>query len=765
MSRKREMSLITITLNKNYKDQFLNTLSQINNVHIKSREKKPIKEKKQKDTIQTNIKNIRQNLDNLFKKLNIDENEFLSIKVKKDNRIRFQTTDLFELISQTSEEINFYLNRINELERYIARAKISLEKIKIIKSGYVFLEQFLLNQESLVGLSQLDFKLFSTFTKNIENLERVFEFSSFPNIHQTDINFPNIYQLEERSIFYVIYPRIMEEKLKELTNIVHAEEIPILKKYLTRDGINFTRINNEINIINQTIHKYEREKKRLRDKNLLKFAAINEVIQNIEEYIWAEKQFEDISPDTTLFKFYVPIGNKDEVESDLINEFRENIIIESLDIPKNHQVFEQEKSRFKGSESIKSEIQTEPKENNKQLQDIEQEDLRADAPTVMKNPFFIRPFELLTKMYGTPSYSEIDPTPFVALTFPLIFGIMFGDIGHGIVLVISGLLGGIIFRKKKSFCYFSWILFYCGIGAIIFGYFLYGEFFGYDNILGFPLPGHNPIENINDVFKLSLIVGVIHISLGWILQFFNYWKQKKKYLALTDSLIKLILIWGGTYLLFNFGLDLDTWFTYPYPILLVLIPGILLVVLKPIGRLFRISYLKKHSFGALMGEGTFETFETALSILSNVASYIRILAFALAHAALMVAVYAMVSLIPQPPPLEEAVNVWDSILIVLWMILIWIGIVFGNLLVIVLEGLLVFINSTRLTFYEFFFKFYSGTGKDFFPFYLDNDYSIIIFTSELEKDIISEEIEKEIEPKKTRDVIDDAIHYIEDKFF
>ena len=70
--------------------------------------------------------------------------------------------------------------------------------------------------------------------------------------------------------------------------------IYLLKKYLTQDGINFTRINNEINIINQTVVKYEKEKKRLRDQNLLKFAAINEVVQNIEEYLWAENQFEEL---------------------------------------------------------------------------------------------------------------------------------------------------------------------------------------------------------------------------------------------------------------------------------------------------------------------------------------------------------------------------------------------------------------------------------------------------------------------------------------
>jgi len=93
-----------------------------------------------------------------------------------------------------------------------------------------------------------------------------------------------------------------------------------------------------------------------------------------------------------------------------------------------------------------------------------------------------------------------------------------------------------------------------------------------------------------------------------------------------------------------------------------------------------------------------------------------------------------------------------------------VGLIFGNLVVILLEGILVFINTIRLHFYEFFFKFYKGTGKDFFSFYLDDVYSIINFRKEISEDIISEEIEKEMETEKTKEVIDEAISLIEDKF-
>ena len=146
-----------------------------------------------------------------------------------------------------------------------------------------------------------------------------------------------------------------------------------------------------------------------------------------------------------------------------------------------------------------------------------------------------------------------------------------------------------------------------------------------------------------------------------------------------------------------------------------------------------------------------ETFETVLSIMSNVASYIRLLALALAHIALMLSVTAVIGLIQG-----------EGILI---LIIIIIALILGNLVVILLEGILVFINAIRLHFYEFFFKFYQGSGTDFFPFYLDDDFSTINFKIISEKDVISEEIEREIDSKDLKEDLDDAISYISDKFF
>ena len=350
-------------------------------------------------------------------------------------------------------------------------------------------------------------------------------------------------------------------------------------------------------------------------------------------------------------------------------------------------------------------------------------------------------------------------------TFPLLFGLMFGDIGHGLILIISGLLGALVFRKRGGdVVNFSWIICFCGWAAFFVG-FLYGEFFGMHEIeifgivllhlepIAIPFLNitlYNPLNNILSVFYFAIIIGVFHINLGWFIQFLNYWKQHRKYLGISDSLIKIILLTGGTILIFTYGIDIYTWLAPPYPILLVLIPGLLLFLLKPLGKLFGISYLQEESYGGLIGESSMEAFDTALSVMSNVASYIRLLALALSHIALLFSINVMVNLTEIEGVGGEIVNL--------------VGLIFGNMIVILLEGLLVFINSLRLHFYEFFFKFYQGSGIGYFPFYLDNNFSIINFRTITERDIISEEIEKEIDTESSKEDIDKAIKYITKKY-
>lgn len=815
MTTKTSMYLFDINVNNSYRNLLLQELSEIKSVHI--RPKKEIHKHIDKSEVPLEeIKKLRGALESLFKALKITEYDFQKLNVQKNERRVFEVKDIPELIHYLLEEISFYSNRVSELESYITKINLELNNMKILEESYAFLEKINLTRDNYSEFNLLRFRVFTTFSKNLSNVENLFDFSNFPNFYETK----NI--SEDRIVFYTIFPKDKEEDLKERIRVTHAEEVPILKKYLTSEGINFSRISNEVNYINNTLLKYQKELRRLRDDNMPLFAAMHEAVLNVEEYNWAERQFDESLSNRAELKFFIPMDKKEEIEKRLLEVFKDQITIQSIKIRKKPMVEKKVKSDKLLEKKFKPEKPGKDEKNN--TEELEKdEDLRKTAPTIMKNNFFVRPFETLTRMFGTPSYSEIDPTPFLAITFPLLFGLMFGDIGHGIVLIISGVIGAIFFRNKKGsdFLNFCWIIFYCGWAAILIG-FLYGEFFGMHDIeIGgqvlvhlepinlsnvIPKPNilliiagigagililggivrlisrskkrswiiilglvlsliplilivltpslditlHNPISNILTVFSFAVLIGVIHINLGWFIQFLNYWRQSKKYLAFSDSLIKILLLSGGALLIFRYNFDIDAWISPPYPILLTIVPGILLIVLKPLGKLFGVTYMKKESYTELVGEGSMETFETLLSILSNVASYIRLLALALAHISLMIAIQAMANLIQGQGVLVEIIKI--------------IGLIFGNIVVILIEGLLVFLNALRLNFYEFFFKFYQGTGTEFYPFYLNDQFSIIMFKLSFDKDVILEEIAKTIESKKTQEDIKEATQYISKKY-
>ncbi|MBN1215929.1 MAG: hypothetical protein JXA99_10885 [Candidatus Lokiarchaeota archaeon] len=751
-----KMCLVKAFIDKDLKDSLLIDLASEKIIHIKSNMPEELSDEKRKEFTKKEkeifvhkheIDNFQHNLDELFKKLNVESNDFLKLKINNENKEQFVVKDFYELIHHLNEELNFYMNRVIELERYIMKATIELENINIINDSYEFLDKFNLNRENLTYLKNLNFKLYSTFSKNTQALKDIFESSELHCIYQYE-------QISrDRIVFFVIYPKIFEEDIKERINIIHGEEVPVLKKYLYQNSINFERINNEMIYLAKTLIKYQNERKRIRDENILKFAALNEVIKNLKEYNWAESQFTEITSKKIMIEFFIPVNNLKRIKFDLDNKYLSKIVLNAEIIKKEEPkpiIKRKQKNKITSFQLENEELKT------------NHEDLRKETPTLVKHNSLIRPFETLTRMYGVPSYSEVDPTPFLFITFPLLFGIMFGDIGHGLILIIAGLIGGIFVRKRKSIRNISWIIFYCGIWACLFGV-LYGEYFGYHEIFGHPIQPipiyipfmgfiklYSPLNNVITVFKVAILIGVFHLNLGLLIQFYNFIVQKKKYKAITETLMKILFLDFGVYLVFAYGININAWLGEPYPVLLPIIPALLIILFKPFGKLFRISYMQEESYGALIGEGSMDTFETLLSVPSNVISYIRLLALALAHISLMVAIEAISEMVGGGGILAQ--------------ILIITGLIFGNLIVILLESVIVFLNTLRLHFYEFFFKFFQGTGIDYHPFILEDNFSIIEFNPIMVKDVVSEEIEKEIETKKAKKIINQAKKYISKKY-
>ena len=320
-------------------------------------------------------------------------------------------------------------------------------------------------------------------------------------------------------------------------------------------------------------------------------------------------------------------------------------------------------------------------------------------PTKLKNPGIFRPFELFVRMYGLPSYNEIDPTIFVALTYSFIFGAMFGDVGQGLCLVIGGALLYHFKKMELAACLSS-----AGVFSTIFG-FLFGSFFGFEDVI--PALWMHPkdamttlpfIGTMNTAFVVAIAFGMFLIIVAMILHIINAARSKDIESTWFDpnglaGLIFYIAV-VVTIVLFMTGNPL------PGGIVMGIMFGVplLLIFLKePLTRMIEKRADKMETGpGMYIVQGFFEMFETLLSYFSNTISFIRIGAFAVSHAAIMEVVLQLAGAESGNPN--------------------WFGVIFGNLFVCGFEGLIVGIQVLRLEYYEMFSRFYKGSGRAFDPY-------------------------------------------------
>ncbi|MEJ2091479.1 MAG: V-type ATPase 116kDa subunit family protein [Syntrophobacterales bacterium] len=316
-------------------------------------------------------------------------------------------------------------------------------------------------------------------------------------------------------------------------------------------------------------------------------------------------------------------------------------------------------------------------------------------PILFNNPFLIRPFERLTRAYGTPGYGEVEPTPFLALGFLVMFGLMFGDLGQGAVLVG---LGYLILRRFLRYTDYGIILMECGVSSMVFGL-LYGSFFGIEGLL--PVLWFSPLKNINYFMKISLLIGVGIISLGLILSFINAVRLKKRRLPAAQLLAALfywILAALGLRYLMTGALVWDYWVS--------LVVGAVSLVLLSLFILQRLRVKPEKARPQAEGrglhllEGAIEVVDGTVRYVANTISFIRIAAFALAHAGLFIAVFSLAETLGR---LQGGG------------ILYWLTVALGNVVIILLEGLVVSIQTVRLEYYEFLSKFFHGGGEQFTP--------------------------------------------------
>ncbi|KPU43783.1 V-type ATP synthase subunit I [Oxobacter pfennigii] len=313
-------------------------------------------------------------------------------------------------------------------------------------------------------------------------------------------------------------------------------------------------------------------------------------------------------------------------------------------------------------------------------------------PTVLSNNILVRPFEYIVTMYGTPEYREVDPTPFVAVSYMIMFGAMFGDVGQGFLLFLGGLYLA-VFKKSKDF---GGILERIGISSCIFGL-LYGSVFGNEEVIK-PILFY-PMENINTMLLGSVILGIVLSFISYAANFINCARAKDIEEGIFGregfvSLMFLSIILLSAYSFFQYG-------KYLLPLgatSAILFIFLLLIIMKePIARLIeRKRPLYEGNKGDYYVESIFGVIETLLGMLSKTISFVRIGAFALNHAGLFVAFKTVA---------DMTRNGTAGFFVL----------VLGNIIIICLEGLVVFIQGLRLEYYELFSRFYKGDGVEYRP--------------------------------------------------
>jgi V/A-type H+-transporting ATPase subunit I len=337
-------------------------------------------------------------------------------------------------------------------------------------------------------------------------------------------------------------------------------------------------------------------------------------------------------------------------------------------------------------------------------------------PVSLKNPRALAPFQMLVRNFGVPEYGTIDPTPFVMPLYLSMFGLMFADVGQGFVLAMLGLLGVHYLRKKEqktNLYQLSWLIVWCGMSSVCFGV-LFGSYFGMGLIrpLWFDFHsaifGHSAQDSVaKDVFSILTITiyfGIAVIFLGLLFNWINLIRTKK-WMPLVFDKGGLLGAWiyaGGIYIV-SYMIS-HNYKGFPSGVrlfILIGLPALLLFVKEPY-------HFFTHSappsseksnlvftFLKFVMEWLVELLEIFSGYLSNTLSFMRVAGLGIAHTCLMASFFTIAGMTSD----IAAVPI----------------LILGNMLVIGLEGLTAGIQALRLSYYEFFTKFFHGTGNLYTP--------------------------------------------------
>ena len=575
----------------------------------------------------------------------------------KDEGIIRLFMDLFNLkpeiredylcVGDDYENIMTELRKVHDSVRHIsegmAERTANVEKLQHYLNNVRYLRNIDLRLEEIKSLNFMNFRLLMLSNENFKKLKLNIE--NVPSI---------IFQaaaLDGNTVIASITPKSLEEEAERIFISLNYKELELPQEF---SGT----LEDVINQINVKISNEKRQIEELKESVTELSRTYSDAVSRAFTLLELEKKAEKLKQETALgssmfFMFgFVPESEVEGVRIELQQYFDESVIFIADDVA------------------------------NQRLGNV--------PPTKMKNISLFKPFESLISMYGIPSYGEKDPTPFFALSYMLMFGAMFGDLGQGLIILLGGLL--ISYRTANKI--FGGILTRLGASSMIFGA-LYGSIFGSEELIGAQLI--RPMANINTMLIGAIVLGIILITISYIYSLLNHYSSKNVEEGLfgreglTGFLFFLTLIFG------IFGEvtgKLTVGIGLPLGIMVVLL--LVMVFKQPLTGLLTGHRLYEDSPGDYYVEAGFGVIETVLSVASNIISFIRVGAFALNHVGLYIAFATMAEMLN-----SKAVGIMVLII--------------GNIFIIGLEGLIVFIQSLRLEYYELFSKYYSGYGVEYKP--------------------------------------------------
>lgn len=574
---------------------------------------------------------------------------------KLDNKMKELENIIGESYENVDEDLiifdkNILEEKINEIVSKITHLNDSLKDLEDRKKILVaynknlnYLGKLDVNLEELMNLKNFNVNMYKIPKEKFIKLKSNYE--NVPAIVK------RVYKDKEYEVIMVFFTEVLKMETERILSSLNCDKVSLPLDYKGKPKEICCLITKEIEDIEKQIKIIKSEIKQIYNENKNEINIVRKSF-NLEKISYKLKEYVAYTRDFFYMFGWVPTRSIKDLKKRFVKYDAQIIIIEK---------------------------------------NVSSLDKNIVVPTKLKNNSFIKPFETMVNMYGTPSYGEIDPTIFLAITYMIMFGAMFGDVGQGFILFIMGLY----LKYKKDKDVFGNILTRLGVSSIIFG-FLYGSIFGFEDILDPILI--RPMENISQVLLGAVAFGCILLIMGFALGLVNNLKKGN----IEDGLFGKEGLAGMIFyiLLLTFAYtkikSIDTISTMLWLVIFVILLA-LMVLKQPLANMLKKeNHLFNDNKSDYFIEGCFGVIETLLSMFSNTISFIRVGAFALNHVGLFIAFASMAQMMKS--------GIGSGFMYLL-----------GNVIIIFLEGLIVFIQGLRLEYYELFSKYYDGSGLEFNP--------------------------------------------------